>query len=86
MKKEEITLELGSATTQLKLLAADGKKYKTDMLDSEGIIELSKNFPNNKATKFLNWFLYSNLALMDKARRRRTACLKGIDYSYYYEE
>ena len=36
LKKENS--QLVSATTQLKLTAADGKKYKTDMLDSEGII------------------------------------------------
>jgi cell filamentation protein len=36
LKKENN--QLVSATTQLKLTAADGKKYKTDMLDSEGII------------------------------------------------
>ncbi len=38
-----------SATTQLNLLAADGKKYKTDMLDSEGVIALAKNYPNSRA-------------------------------------
>jgi cell filamentation protein len=41
LKKEDS--QLVSATTQLKLTAADGKKYKTDMLDSEGVIELSKS-------------------------------------------
>ena len=40
LKKENN--QLVSATTQLKLTAADDKKYKTDMLDSEGIIELCK--------------------------------------------
>lgn len=34
--------ELVSATTQLKLIAADGKKYKSDMLDYNGIIALGK--------------------------------------------
>ncbi len=42
LKKENN--QLVSATTQLKLLAADGKNYKTDMLYSEGVIELSKSF------------------------------------------
>jgi cell filamentation protein len=46
LKKENN--QLVSVTNQLKLLAADGKKYNTDMLDSAGIIELSKSFPNNK--------------------------------------
>ncbi len=55
LKKE--SNQLVSVTTQLKLTAADGKKYKTDMLDSDGIVELSKSFPNNKASKFLDWFL-----------------------------
>lgn len=53
LKKEKN--QLVSATTQLKLMAADGKNYKTGMLDSDGVIELSKNFPNNKAAKFFGW-------------------------------
>ncbi len=68
LKKENS--ELVSATTQLKLTAADGKKYKTDMLDSEGIIELSKNFPNNKATKFLDWFLYSDTSIDGQSKKK----------------
>jgi len=52
--------ELVSVTNQLRLTAADGKKYLTDLLDSDGIIALAKNFSNNKATKFLDWFLYSD--------------------------
>lgn len=56
LKKEKN--ELVSVTNQLKLSAADGKKYKTDTLDSNGVIELSKHFPNNRAMKFLDWFLY----------------------------
>jgi cell filamentation protein len=34
--------ELVSATTQLKLLASDGKRYLTDMLDYNEIIALGK--------------------------------------------
>lgn len=62
--------EMVSATTQLKLMAADGKKYKTDMLDSDGIIELSKSFPNNKATKFLDWFLYSDTSIDGQSKKK----------------
>ena len=56
LKKENN--QLGSATTQLKLTAADGKKYNSDMYDSLGFIALAKHFPNTKAMKFLDWFLY----------------------------
>lgn len=48
-----------SETHKLKLIAADGKKYLSDALDSKGIISLAKHFPNNRATEFLDWFLYS---------------------------
>jgi len=68
LKKE--TNQLVSATTQLKLLAADGKKYKTDLLDSEGVIELSKNFPNNRAMKFLDWFLYSDTSIDGQSKKK----------------
>lgn len=68
LKKENN--QLVSATTQLKLMAADGKKYKTDMLDSEGVIELSKIFPNNKAARFLDWFLYSDSSLDGQSKKK----------------
>lgn len=68
LKKENS--QLVSVTTQLKLTASDGKKYKTDMLDSDGIVELSKNFPNNKATKFLDWFLYSDTSIDGQSKKK----------------
>lgn len=68
LKKENS--QLVSATTQLKLTAADGKKYKTDLLDSDGIMELCKNFPNNKATKFLDWFLYSDTSIDGQSKKK----------------
>ncbi|MFC0656230.1 protein adenylyltransferase Fic [Mongoliitalea lutea] len=40
------------------------------MLDSEGIIELSKNFPNNRATKFLDWFLYSDTSIDGQSKKK----------------
>jgi len=61
LKKENN--QLGSTTTQLKLIAADGKKYNSDMYDSLGVIALAKHFPNTKALKFLDWFLYSDTSL-----------------------
>ena len=38
--------ELVSATNQLKLRAADGKRRLTDVLDSEGVSALAKVIPN----------------------------------------
>lgn len=68
LKKENN--QLVSTTTQLKLMAADGKKYNTDMLDSEGVLSLSKNFPNKKAVKFLDWFLYSDTSIDGQSKKK----------------
>lgn len=52
--------QLVSHTNQLKLLSPDGKRYKTDVVDASGVKKLTENFPNNKATDFLDWFTYSD--------------------------
>jgi cell filamentation protein len=62
--------ELVSATNQLKLTAPDGKKRLTDTFDSEGVISLAKHFPNNKAMKFLDWFLYSENSIDGQSRKK----------------
>ncbi len=68
LKKENS--QLGSGTNQLKLTAADGKKYKTDMLDSDGVTALAKSFPNNRAMKFLDWFLYSDTSIDGQSKKK----------------
>ena len=52
--------QLVSSTNQLKLKASDGKSYKTDTFDAEGVTLLAKHINNTKATSFLDWFLYSD--------------------------
>lgn len=68
LKKENN--ELVSSTNQLKLMATDGKRYKTDTLDSNGVIELAKHFPNNRAMKFLDWFLYSDNSIDGQSKKK----------------
>jgi len=68
LKKENS--QVVSATTQLKFLAPDGKKRSADMLDSEGVTELAKNFPNNRAIKFLDWFLYSDTSIDGQSKKK----------------
>jgi cell filamentation protein len=64
---------LGSATTQLKLLANDGKRYKTDMLDYNGIIALGKTFPSKNANRFIEWFTYSPESIDGKSKTKAYA-------------
>ena len=75
LKKEKF--QLVSVTNQLKLLAADGKNYKTDTLDSDGIIELAGHFPNNKANKFLDWFLYSDNSIDGQSKKKAYTLFEG---------
>lgn len=75
LKKEGI--QLVSDTTQLKLTAADGKKYKSDTLDSEGIINLAQNFPNNKAARFIQWFTNSDETIDGRSKSKAYALFES---------
>ncbi|HWV72356.1 MAG TPA: Fic family protein [Pseudosphingobacterium sp.] len=75
LKKENN--QLVSNTTQLKLLAADGKKYKSDMLDYDGIIALGKTFPGTKANRFIEWFTYSDETIDGKSKNKAYALFES---------
>lgn len=62
--------ELVSATNQLKILAADGKRYLTDMLDAEGVSILARAIPNQKATAFLDWLTYSDNTIDGQSQKK----------------
>lgn len=65
--------QLVSQTNQLKLRAADGKSYLSDMLDYDGIITLAKNFPSKKANRFIEWFTYSDETIDAKSKSKAYA-------------
>jgi cell filamentation protein len=75
LKKEKN--ELGSVTTQLKLLANDGKRYLTDMLDYTGIIALGKEFPGKKANRFIDWFTFSDESIDGKSKIKAYALFES---------
>ena len=62
--------ELVSATHSFKFIAPDGKKRLADTLDSDGVIELARNFPNTKSVKFLDWFLYSDNTIDGQSKKK----------------
>ena len=47
--------QLVSETNQLKLTASDGKKYLTDVIDTEQILRLIQSIPSKKAEPFKLW-------------------------------
>lgn len=75
LKKEEP--QLVSDTNQLKLTAADGKKYRTDVMDNDGIIALAKSFPNNKSVPFVQWFTNSDETIDGKSKSKAYALFES---------
>jgi len=72
--------QLVSAANQLKITAADGKKYLTDTFDSEGVKELAKNFPSKKANRFIEWFTYSDETIDGKSKSKAYALFDSSLY------
>ncbi|WP_455537101.1 protein adenylyltransferase Fic [Prevotella koreensis] len=76
--------QLVSATNQLKIKASDGKSYKTDTFDAEGVTLLAKHINNTKATNFLDWFLYSDNTIDGQSKKKayqlfESGILKTVD-------
>lgn len=68
LKKENS--ELVSATTQLKLTAADGKKYLSDALDADGVVKLAAEFPSKIGADFIYWFTRTDDTLDGKSKQK----------------
>ncbi|MBR3531594.1 MAG: Fic family protein [Bacteroidaceae bacterium] len=68
MAKENI--ELVSVTNHFKFVAPDGKQRAADALDAEGVQTLAKNYPNNRANAFLDWFNYSDNSIDGKSKKK----------------
>lgn len=68
LRKEQS--ELVSVTTQLKLIASDGKKYNTDVISQAGVEILAKSIRNQQAMSFLDWFKYSEDSIDGQSRKK----------------
>ena len=55
---EEEGSELSAKIGQLKLQAADGKKYLTDVADTEQVLRLIQSIPSKKAEPFKLWLAH----------------------------
>ena len=60
--------QLGSLTTHFKLIAPDGKKHLSSVIDYDEVIELAKNFPNNKSIPFIQWFTEDTIDAKSKTK------------------
>ena len=55
LKEEEGADQLLTNCKQLKMPAADGKKYNTDVADAEGLLRIIQSIPSPKAEPFKIW-------------------------------
>jgi len=69
--------EVSAKIGQLKMMASDRKLRLTDVLDSDWIILLAKNFPNNNGSDFLDWFLYSENSVDWQSRKKAYALFEN---------
>ena len=69
--------QLVSAATQLEMTAADGKAYKTDAFDAEGVAALARAIPNNRAAAFLEWFVHGPETLDEKSKQKAYALFES---------
>ena len=68
LRKEQS--EVVSTTTQLKLMAADGKRYLSDAIDQVGVELLARSVHNSKAMDFLDWFTFSDNSIDGQSRKK----------------
>lgn len=61
---------LGSGTTQLKIMAPDGKMRLSNVLDHEEVLELARQFPSKKANRFIEWFISGPATIDNKSKAK----------------
>ena len=79
-KLNEEGSQLVSNTNQLKMKSKDGKYYKTDVLDTEGIFRLIESVPSPKAEPFKMWLASLGKERIDEVFDPEKAIDRAIDY------
>lgn len=69
-KMKQDGIQLVSPTHDFKFEAPDGKQRKADVLTSDDVSLVVKYIPNNRATKFLDWFTYSENTIDGQSRKK----------------
>ena len=63
-------VQLVSVTHDFKFMAPDGKQRAADALDDTCVHTLAKNYPNNRANAFLDWFVYSDNSIDGQSKKK----------------
>lgn len=70
-------IQLVSATNQFKFEAPDGKMRAGDVLDAESVQIIAKHYPNNRASAFLDWFVYSDNSVDGQSKKKAYTLIEG---------
>ncbi len=63
-------IQLVSITHDFKFQAPDGKQRAADALDANAVQTLAKNYPNNRSSAFLDWFIYSDNSIDGQSKKK----------------
>lgn len=72
--------ELYEKIVQLKLPSSDGKYYKTDCLNTAGVLRLIQSIPSPKAEPFKVWLAQVGSERLDEIADPEKAIVRGADY------
>jgi DNA-damage-inducible protein D len=72
--------QLATICSQLKMLSADGKKYKTDATNTEGVFRLIMSVPSPKAEPFKQWLANVGKERIEEMENPELAAQRSIDY------
>lgn len=77
---EEEKSELSTKCRQLKMKSSDGKFYKTDTLDTKGILRLIESIPSPKAEPFKLWMASLGSERIDEVFDPEIAINRAVNY------
>ena len=69
--------ELATNCSQLKLMAADGKRYMTDCIEQGRVADLAKVIPHKGAMTFLDWLLYADNTIDGQSWQKAYTLFEG---------
>lgn len=77
--KKEDDFELSSITRQLKLKSTDGKCYKTDVVDIEGMFRIIESIPSKNAEPIKQWLARLGKERIDEMYDPSLSVQRSID-------
>ena len=72
--------QLVTTCNQLKMQSSDGKYYKTDVLDTEGVLRLVQSIPSPKAEPFKLWLAKVGSERLDEMQDPEIAINRALQY------